>query len=262
MVTMCIGLSIAFAFQFMILRSPARRLLRQAVADLMTSMTAYYILHAAFISALNPESESMTGERAPLSVLNSVSHDLARRERAIQGQLIDVYPLLNFAKLEPDWESEFRQDVYRRIITSSQLFMDRLREARVIITTLNDDDVDVDSDQGGCHLFKPYLTCTRCEMSLMIYQITPTSLSDDPLPNTDPSVFFSIPTFSPIASYRRLHNRLNKHRLYMLTTALQSKTPLPQDSLATRFVPTGVVQHDILVLTQRLTREPGKFAFL
>lgn len=152
-VAMCIGLSIAFAFQFMILRSPARRLLRQAVADLMTSMTAYYILHAAFISALNPDTESMTGERAPLSILNSVSHDLARRERSIQGQLIAIYPLLNFAKLEPDWNAsgsgnEFRQDVYKKIISSSQLFMDRLREARVIITTLNDDDVDVDSHQG------------------------------------------------------------------------------------------------------------------
>lgn len=44
----------------------------------------------------------------------------------------------------------------------------------------------------------------------------------------------------------------------MLTTALQSKTPLPQDSLASRFVPTGIVQHDILVLTQRLTKEPGE----
>lgn len=44
----------------------------------------------------------------------------------------------------------------------------------------------------------------------------------------------------------------------MLTTALQSKTPLPQDSLSTRFVPTGIVQHDILVLTQRLTKEPGE----
>lgn len=146
---MCIGLSIAFAFQFMILRSPARRLLRQAIADMMSSMTAYYILHAAFISALNPDTESMTGERAPLSVLNQVSHDLARRERAIQGQLIAIYPLLNFAKLEPDWgPNEFREDVYKRIIRSSQLFMDRLREARVIITTLDGDDVDVDSHQG------------------------------------------------------------------------------------------------------------------
>lgn len=45
----------------------------------------------------------------------------------------------------------------------------------------------------------------------------------------------------------------------MLTTALQSKTPLPQDSLSTRFVPSGIVQHDILVLTQRLINEPGGF---
>lgn len=156
MVSMCIGLSIAFAFQFMILRSPARRLLRQTLGDLMSSMTAYYILHAAFISALNPDTESMTGERAPLNILNQVSHDLAKRERSIQSKLIDVYPLLNFAKLEPDWGSgtnDFRQDVYKKIISSSQLFMDRLREARVIITTLNDDNVDVDSDQGGFAIF-------------------------------------------------------------------------------------------------------------
>lgn len=73
------------------------------------------------------------------------------------------------------------------------------------------------------------------------------------------SVFWGIPTFMPMASYRRMHNRLTKHRLYMLTTALQSKTPLPQDSLSTRFVPTGIIQHDILVLAQRLIKEEGVY---
>jgi hypothetical protein len=123
LVAMCIGLSIAFAFQFMVLRSPARRLLRQSVADLMSSITAYYILHAAFISAINPDVESMDGKRPPLSILNEVSYELARRERLIQGQLIDVWPLLSFAKLEPEFSGEFRQDVYKKIISSSQLFI-------------------------------------------------------------------------------------------------------------------------------------------
>lgn len=158
MVAMCIGLSIAFAFQFMILRSPARRLLRQAVADLMLNMTAYYILHSAFISSLNPDTESLTNKRAPLKILNKVSNDLSKRERIIQKKLIDLFPLLNFAKLEPDMaDSGFRQDVYKRIITSSQLFMDRLREARVIITTLNDDNVDVNAHQGELVSLNPML---------------------------------------------------------------------------------------------------------
>ena len=48
---MCIALSVAFAFQYLINRSPARKLLRQATADLISSVTGYVVLHVAFVSA-------------------------------------------------------------------------------------------------------------------------------------------------------------------------------------------------------------------
>lgn len=66
-----------------------------------------------------------------------------------------------------------------------------------------------------------------------------------------------IPHFEPMGAYRRFHTRLMKHRFYVLTTALHSKTPLPQDSLRTRFAPVEVVRHDILVLTSRLVKQPN-----
>lgn len=50
-VSMCCGLAIAFAFQYLIDRSPARKLLRQATADLMSSVLAYQTLLAGFTSA-------------------------------------------------------------------------------------------------------------------------------------------------------------------------------------------------------------------
>lgn len=49
--SMCIALAIAFAFQYLINRAPARKLLRQSTADLMASVSAYYILHTAYVAA-------------------------------------------------------------------------------------------------------------------------------------------------------------------------------------------------------------------
>ena len=69
-----------------------------------------------------------------------------------------------------------------------------------------------------------------------------------------------LPIFTVLAPYRRLHNLVAKQRLYILTTALRSKTPLPQDSLAARLISVGTVHHDALVLTSRLVKEPGKLS--
>ena len=50
-VSMCIALAIAFAFQYLLLRAPAKRLLRESLARLLSSISAYYILHTAYVSA-------------------------------------------------------------------------------------------------------------------------------------------------------------------------------------------------------------------
>lgn len=50
-VSMCCALAIAFAFQYLIDRSPARKLLRRATADLMESLLAYHTLLSAYSSA-------------------------------------------------------------------------------------------------------------------------------------------------------------------------------------------------------------------
>ena len=60
LVSMCIALSIAFAFQYLINRAPARKLLRQSTADLMSSVSAYYILHTAYVSAGMPHLSSVS----------------------------------------------------------------------------------------------------------------------------------------------------------------------------------------------------------
>lgn len=214
-VSMCIALAIAFAFQYLLLRAPAKRLLRESLARLLSSISAYYILHTAYVSALSAEAETMTGSPAPREAIEAVAAELSRRERAIQAQLIDMGPLIAFAKLEPEFAGPFRGDLYKKCMNGSQLLMDRLREARVIVSTF---------DEGR---------------------------------NQDSTFAGTIPHFEPMGAYRRFHTRLMKHRFYVLTTALHSKTPLPQDSLRTRFAPVEVVRHDILVLTSRLVKQPN-----
>lgn len=48
---MCIALSIAFGFQYLVNRAPARKLLRQSSADVIASIRALQILHGSFVSA-------------------------------------------------------------------------------------------------------------------------------------------------------------------------------------------------------------------
>lgn len=84
----------------------------------------------------------MTGERPSFDVIKAVAVDLARRERSIQAELIAMMPLLVFAKLEPDvFSGPFRQDLYKKLIGSTQLLLDRMREARVMISTVEDEEV-------------------------------------------------------------------------------------------------------------------------
>lgn len=164
---------------------------------------------------MNVEAETLDGRRPPADVIQSVAEELGKRERAIQAELIALSPMMQFAKLEPDFNGPFRLDLYKKIIQGVQLLMDRLREARVIIAPLREPGY---ADEGA-----------------------PQTLS----------------VFAPMAAYRRFHNRLTKHRMYMLTTALQSKTPLPQDSLRDRYTPIETVRHDMLVLASRLSAQPG-----
>lgn len=85
----------------------------------------------------------MTGSPAPREAIEAVAAELSRRERAIQAQLIDMGPLIAFAKLEPEFAGPFRGDLYKKCMNGSQLLMDRLREARVIVSTF-----DEGRDQG------------------------------------------------------------------------------------------------------------------
>ena len=165
--------------------------------------------------SVNIEAETGDGERPPQDVIKAVAVELGNRERAIQAQLIALGPTMQFAKLEPDFKGPFRLDLYKKIIGGVQLLMDRLREARVIVSPLSEEEHALEN----------------------VWQV--------------------LPVFRPMAAYRRFHNRLTKHRLYMLTTALQSKTPLPQDSLRDRYIPIETVRHDMLVLTSRLAAQPG-----
>lgn len=167
---------------------------------------------------VNEEPETLDNKHPPLEVIRTVDIELSKRERAIQAQLIAMFPLLNFAKIEPEFTSPYRQDLYRKIIHSVQLLLDRMREARVMMGNIKDD------ESSGASVSSSVMGA-----------------------------------FSPLNPYRRFHNRVTKHRLYLLSTALQSKTPLPQDSLASTITSMRAVHHDALVLSTRLARQPGEF---
>lgn len=81
----------------------------------------------------------MNNETPPQAIIKLVEAELSKRERAIQAQLIAMFPLLNFARLEPEFTGVFRQDLYKKIISSTQLLLDRMREARVMIASLGDE---------------------------------------------------------------------------------------------------------------------------
>lgn len=179
---------------------------------------------------MSDESETLDGKPLSRELIDRTSLALAKQEAQIQGQIIAMYPLMAFAKLEPEIATVFRGDLYRKIAVNVQLFLDRMRESRVMIA-------DATHDGGRLRGHVPCLS---------------TVLSDSYL---DAFSALAVPVLQRLSPYRRFHNRLTRHRIFMLATALHSKTPLLQDSLSSRLIPAGQIHHDALVLTARIAQQ-------
>ncbi|KZV83005.1 hypothetical protein EXIGLDRAFT_843280 [Exidia glandulosa HHB12029] len=126
-----IALGIAVVFQVFILRNPARRTLRKALAGLTYSMLSYYTLFHAYVQAVVPV--ALDEYRPPRSAIMRLEKELKRREWKMQKQLIDMIPLLIFAAAEVDFISPFRADLAAKIMRCHQTMLDRLKEARSVI---------------------------------------------------------------------------------------------------------------------------------
>ncbi|KZV97308.1 hypothetical protein EXIGLDRAFT_764598 [Exidia glandulosa HHB12029] len=126
-----IALGISVIFQVFILRNPARRTLRKALADLTYSMLSYYTLFHAYVRAVVPV--ALDDYRPPRSAICRVEKELKRRELKMQRQLIDMNPLLVFAAAEVDFTSPFRADLAAKVMRCNQMMLDRLKEARSVI---------------------------------------------------------------------------------------------------------------------------------
>jgi len=126
------ALAIVAIFQLFILRNPARRTLRKAVASLTYQTLSYMVLvHGLGRVILASRSDS----RPPRAALVKVEKELRHRELKLQSAIIQVTPLINFAAAEPQFSKPFKKEAMRRIIQGNQVILDRLRESRAALRT-------------------------------------------------------------------------------------------------------------------------------
>ncbi|KIJ47171.1 hypothetical protein M422DRAFT_28858 [Sphaerobolus stellatus SS14] len=128
-----VAVAIVAIFQLFILRNPARRTLRKAVAALTYQTLSYMVLLHAYsrvmMIASNPD------DRPPKAALIRIENELKHRELKLQSAIINLTPLVGFASAEPHFTKPFRKDVVLKIIRGNQLILDRLREARAALDT-------------------------------------------------------------------------------------------------------------------------------
>ncbi|KAJ1303164.1 hypothetical protein OPQ81_011365 [Rhizoctonia solani] len=130
--SLAVALAIVGTFQLVVLRNPARRQLRESVAQIVYGLLGYNTVLQAYVRATMPADSAF---RAPQAALERVEHDLRHREMKLQAQLIEVMPLLMFANSEPQLAKPFRGDVVNKLLKSCRVILDRYREARAAIGT-------------------------------------------------------------------------------------------------------------------------------
>ncbi|KAG8991643.1 hypothetical protein FRB94_000915 [Tulasnella sp. JGI-2019a] len=136
--SLAIAVAICGIFQLFVARNPARRTLRKALAHLTYSNLAYLTLLQAFVRAVVPADPKHT---VPQAAVVRVHKELKKRELQIQAQIINMMPLLVFAKAEPSIHKPFNPALTMRAIKANQVILDRLREGRAAIGTTRLDEV-------------------------------------------------------------------------------------------------------------------------
>ncbi|OAW00011.1 hypothetical protein PTTG_25139 [Puccinia triticina 1-1 BBBD Race 1] len=204
--SLAIAIGIVTFLQLFVLRNPARRTLRKAMAKVMKANTAYTVILQAYVlsaSTLDPSHRPSPG------AIQRVAKDLIKRETRIQADITALMPLMNFASVEPTFGKPFHATEYLKIAKANQLILDRNRDARIAIGTR-------------------------------------------PLPTRIMTEFVE-----KLAPYRRPTLSRIKTSLYLCTSALQSRFPLPEVyNVASNQEFGQEILHDALVLACRLASSP------
>ncbi|KAA1112897.1 hypothetical protein PGT21_014793 [Puccinia graminis f. sp. tritici] len=204
--SLAIAIAIVSFFQLFVVRNPARRTLRKAMAKVMKANTAYTVILQAYVSSTIPTDPS---HRSSPKVIQRVAKDLMKREARIQADITALMPLMNFASVEPAFGKPFNAAEYLKIARANQLILDRNRDARIAIGTR-------------------------------------------PLPTRILTEFVE-----KLAPYRRASLSRIKTSLYLCTSTLQSKFPLPENISSSGNQEFGQeILHDALVLACRLATSP------
>jgi hypothetical protein len=139
LVAMTIALLIAILFQTL-LRVPARKKLRLQLAQVTGQLASYNILFQAMMNEVVPvggraadetQSESKVGGRAAeetqseskVLAIASIRIELIARESHIQGAILDLYPLMKFAAIEPAFGQVFQAKTMGNLIAKHQLLL-------------------------------------------------------------------------------------------------------------------------------------------
>ncbi|KAL5513531.1 hypothetical protein ACEPAH_3930 [Sanghuangporus vaninii] len=130
--TLGVALGLVAVFQLFILRNPARRTLRKRIGTMLFSQLSYLTLLQSFVRGVMPTDPS---RRAPDAAISRVIQELRHRELKLQAELISLRPLVNFAMNEAQYQQPFRDDIVNKILRTSQIMLDRMREARIAISS-------------------------------------------------------------------------------------------------------------------------------
>ncbi|KAF8591763.1 hypothetical protein K439DRAFT_1326105 [Ramaria rubella] len=176
----CCNVYIGDYTQFFILRNPARRTLRKRLAALTYGTLSYSVLLQAFAMSMLLSSPE---DRPSKSALMRVERELQHRELKLQSAIINLTPLLGFSAVEPQLSRPFRKDIFRNIIGSNQLTLDRLREARAALGT---EDFTPFILTHFVNILIPYRARHLRLMKNQLYLVASSLQSKAPLPHVTP----------------------------------------------------------------------------
>ncbi|KAA1096376.1 hypothetical protein PGT21_014414 [Puccinia graminis f. sp. tritici] len=176
--SLAVAVAIVTFLQLFVLRNPARRTLRKAVAKVMRANTAYMVILQAYVSSTIPIDPN---HRPPPEAIQKVAKDLIKREAQIQDGITALMPLMNFSGVEPSLGKPFNAAEYLKIARANQLILDRNRDARIAIGTTPLPRMILTE---FVEKLAPYRGPTLSRIKTSFYLCTSTLQSKFPLPET------------------------------------------------------------------------------
>jgi len=125
--TIAVGIALGIAFQFLILRNPARRTLRKALVTLLHRNRSYLsLLHAYFRAVQTPDASSNVSPAA----FHAIEMELERREGDILAQIRNITPTVGDVFGEPHWDAPFGSAAAIKVLEANEILLERLKDAR------------------------------------------------------------------------------------------------------------------------------------